>query len=202
MYDAIIVALGNPGPKYLRTRHNAGFMLADLLALTWNFKFQPKSAWSAHVAEVEHRSKRLLLLKPQTYMNLSGKSLQAIYEKNKELRNVPLIALQDETDIPFARIKVKMGGSDAGHNGLKSLREVLGHGEFYRIRLGVGRPVRGSEQELSSYVLEPFGAKEEDKLIDMLNLGVEVLEALIFENLARAQELSAQSKGAEEEDKN
>lgn len=198
-YDALIVALGNPGPRYLKTRHNAGFMLGDLLALNWNQKFLHKSALKADIVEYSKDNKKILLMKPQTFMNLSGKSLASLFEKNKELRDCPIIALHDESDFPFGRIKVKMGGSDAGHNGLKSIREALGHGEFYRVRLGVGRPPRGGEQDLASYVLESFNSKENDKLMDMLNVGVEVVEALIWKDLAKAQALASQSKIEEEE---
>ncbi|NCN26438.1 aminoacyl-tRNA hydrolase [bacterium] len=184
--DAIVIALGNPGSRYLKTRHNAGFMLADLLAHEESLNFTFKKNLEAEILEGVFEGKKLVILKPLTYMNLSGRSLAKLYQQNKELREVDHIVLHDEVDVRFGRIKLKQGGSDAGHNGLKSLREAMGHGESIRLRLGVGRPAHG-DMDVADYVLQSFSREEENTAIDLLANGAKVFRRLLNQGLASAQ---------------
>jgi len=192
--DAIVVGLGNPGPRYAFTRHNVGFIALDLLAGRERSSFTSSGLASkiqAHVAEVELAGKKLLLLKPQTFMNLSGESLQKLYQLHNHLREAELYCLHDEADIPFGQLKVKHGGGDAGHNGLKSLRETLGHGDYARLRMGVGKPVPGSGISLADYVLAGFRKDEEATLTDLCIRTLDSLEGYLGKGLQEAQRISA-----------
>ena len=185
--DLVVVGLGNPGSRYLKTRHNAGFMFLDLLSREMGKDFQNKTSFEAQLCEGTFADQKLLLLKPQTFMNLSGRSLVKLYAKNKDLKNVPLLVVHDESDLPLGRLRVKKGGGDAGHNGLKSLRECLGHGDSIRFRLGVGRPPH-SDYELGDYLLSSFSSDEEVLLMDMLGHTLNVFEIFLREGLSKAQE--------------
>jgi PTH1 family peptidyl-tRNA hydrolase len=189
--DAIVIGLGNPGPRYSFTRHNAGFMALDFLAREWGGSFKESRKTAAEEALVERNGQRLLLLKPLTYMNRSGESLQALLGQFGHLRDKPLVVAHDEIDIPHGRLRVKMGGSDAGHNGLKSLRATLGHGDYYRLRLGVGKPVHGSPLPVADYVLQSFQDSEKDALADMLVRSCEIIPLLARGELAEAQRIAA-----------
>jgi PTH1 family peptidyl-tRNA hydrolase len=194
-FDAILVGLGNPGPRYAFTRHNVGFISLDLLAQEQNQKFSASStlarATHAEVAKAVLRQKTVLLFKPQTFMNLSGESLAKLYAQQGHLRQVPLIVVHDEVEIPLGKIRVKKGGGDAGHNGLKSLRASIGNGDFYRVRLGVGRPDPASTVSLADHVLRNFEKSEEKSLIEMLSKAVLVFEALVEDKLNEAQTLAS-----------
>ncbi len=184
--DAVIVGLGNPGPRYAFTRHNAGFILLDILAQDFGEKFKPEKKWGAEKLEISLAGKKVLLLKPQTFMNLSGKSVAALYQQHNHLREVPLIVVHDEADLVLGRIKIKLGGSDAGQNGLKSIRENLGHGDFYRLRMGIGRPAADARIELADYVLQTFPKSDEDLLIRSMDQGAKTLEAFLEGGLEKA----------------
>jgi PTH1 family peptidyl-tRNA hydrolase len=192
--DAIIVGLGNPGPRYAFTRHNVGFIALDILADRERSSFSASGLGSkieAHWAEVRVDGKKCLLLKPQTFMNLSGKSLQKLYQLHNHLREAQLVCLHDEADIPFGQLRIKVGGGDAGHNGLKSLRETLGHGDYARIRMGVGKPVPGSGISLADSVLAPFRKEEEATLMDLNIRTLQVLESFLSKGLEQAQRIAA-----------
>ena len=188
-YDFIGVGLGNPGARYAFTRHNIGFIALDLLAQEKGTKFSSQGVGKkigAEWAEVELGSKKLFLLKPQTFMNLSGESLQKLYQHANHLRDIPGVCLHDEVDIALGKVRVKLGGSDAGHNGLKSLRQHLGHGDYFRIRIGIGRPPAGSPLGVADYVLQNFAKEEEEALMKELGKTTNVLEALVREGLPAA----------------
>ena len=137
----LIVGLGNPGPKYLWTRHNAGFMVLDRLSALAGIPITRKS-FSGLSGEGSFQGERLLLLKPQTFMNLSGRSVgEALHFHKLSLSD--LIVVHDDLDIPFGRVKLKEGGGHGGHNGLRSLVQDLGSGQFLRVRVGIGRPLHG-----------------------------------------------------------
>ncbi len=194
-FDAVFVGLGNPGARYAMTRHNVGFIALDVLAQELRSRFETDSTaakkYKAHLTELEWDGQRLLLMKPQTFMNLSGESVRALYERQSDLKTKPLIVFQDEVDIPFGRVRVKLGGGDAGHNGLRSLRACLGHGDFYRIRMGVGKPPTGSSVQLADHVLMPFRRDEQDTLISLVEGSLAVASTLLKEGLAKAQERAA-----------
>ena len=188
--DLLLVGLGNPGPRYSLTRHNAGFIFADYLAHGLGLSFQQKSSWQAEYASGEWMNSKIHILKPQTFMNLSGKSVAA-FLRNSNLSVDNIVVAQDEVEIPFGQIRFKKGGGDAGHNGLKSLREDLGSGEFYRLRMGVGRSTN-PQQDLADHVLSRFTKNEEDVLMKMLQGCEDVLSVFLKEGLQKAQMKASQ----------
>ncbi|NNU79427.1 aminoacyl-tRNA hydrolase [Halovulum dunhuangense] len=160
----ILAGLGNPGAKYDRTRHNIGFMAVDAIAGAqgfgpWRAKFQ------GQVAEGTIGTEKVLLLKPETYMNLSGQSVGEAMRFYK-LTPADVIVFHDELDLAPGKMRVKTGGGHAGHNGLRSLHQHIG-ADYLRVRLGIGHP--GDKALVSHYVLSPFAKADEDWLTDLLD---------------------------------
>jgi PTH1 family peptidyl-tRNA hydrolase len=180
----LVAGLGNPGPKYLWTRHNAGFIVLDELARRSGIPVSRKT-FSGLFGEGTWHDNRLYLLKPQTFMNLSGRSVNPALNFN-QLTLKDLIVIHDDLDIPFGRVKVKVGGGHAGHNGLRSLMQEMGSGDFTRIRIGIGRPVRG---DAADYVLSPFSKDEQTRLPQLLDGIIELLELLLAEGTLKAMAL-------------
>jgi peptidyl-tRNA hydrolase, PTH1 family len=151
--DLLIAGLGNPGRAYADTRHNVGFMVADELARrhggSWRAKF------SGDLADVRLDDLRLAVLKPQTYMNESGRSVGAAVRFYK-VEPDALLVVHDEVDLEPGRLQARLGGGLAGHNGLRSVAQHLGTPEFARLRIGVGRPERGDPRPVADFVLSPF----------------------------------------------
>jgi peptidyl-tRNA hydrolase, PTH1 family len=151
--DLLVAGLGNPGREYADTRHNVGFMVADELARrhggSWRAKF------SGDLAEVRLDGLRLAVLKPQTYMNESGRSVGAGARFFK-VEPEALLVVHDEVDLEPGRLQARLGGGLAGHNGLRSVAQHLGTPEFARLRIGVGRPERGDPRPVADFVLSPF----------------------------------------------
>ncbi len=181
--DLLVVGLGNPGREYATTRHNVGFMVADELARrhggSWRSKF------SGEVADVRVDGARLALLKPQTYMNESGRSVAAaakFYKVDPE----DLLAVHDEVDLDLGRMQARLGGGLAGHNGLRSLAQHLSTPEFLRLRIGVGRPERGDPRPVSDWVLSPF--EPEADVGALVGRAADAVEALVREGLEDAQQ--------------
>jgi peptidyl-tRNA hydrolase, PTH1 family len=154
--DVLVVGLGNPGPEYASTRHNLGFMVTDRLAGEWSASWRTK--FSGRLAEARDGDLRLALLQPQTFMNLSGRSVAAAMRFYK-LEPDALVVVHDEIDLPLGDVRAKFAGGLAGHNGLRSLRDSLGTDEFARVRIGVGRPERGERMPVADWVLRPFPAE-------------------------------------------
>lgn len=154
--DVLVVGLGNPGPEYASTRHNLGFMVTDRLAARWSASWRSK--FSGRLAETRDGDLRVALLQPQTFMNLSGRTVAAAMRFYK-LEPEALVVVHDEIDLPLGDVRAKFGGGLAGHNGLRSLRESLGTAEFARVRIGVGRPERGDHVPVADWVLRPFPAE-------------------------------------------
>src|SRR5665647_389936 len=156
----VIVGLGNPGPQYAETRHNIGFLLVDLLAEEYKLQFRAKfqGLWTEGNVEGE----RILLLKPQTFMNLSGRSVRELTYFYKILGE-DLLIVHDDMDLPLGKIRLRDQGSAGGHNGIKSILAELGTEKFCRLKLGVGRPPK--DYDPARYVLSPF-AEDEIKLLD------------------------------------
>ena len=180
----LIAGLGNPGTEYHETRHNAGFMVLDRLADLADISVTRKS-FSGLCGEGRWQGDRLFLLKPQTYMNLSGRSVAAALRFYK-LLPADLIVIHDELDIPFCQAKVKEGGGHGGHNGLRSLMEELGTGDFLRIRVGIGRPPKGDPVK---YVLGNFG-KDEIPILPLVINGVcNLITLLLHEGVPKAMSL-------------
>lgn len=161
----LIVGLGNPGSEYQDTRHNIGFRAVDALAGIFSFSWTESKKFKANIAMGFVESTKLILLKPSTYMNLSGESVQlvkAYYNINID----DIIVIHDELDIDLGRIKYKKAGGSAGHNGIKSIDQSIGN-EYHRIRIGIGKPIRG---DVSNYVLGKFSPDEEEKVSSILNM--------------------------------
>jgi PTH1 family peptidyl-tRNA hydrolase len=146
----LIVGLGNPGPKYEQTRHNVGFAFVDELARTKGATFRAESKFHGDVCKLSLGGSDLWLLKPTTFMNLSGKAVAALARFYK-LDPESVLVVHDELDIPPGELRLKQGGGHGGHNGLRDIIAQLGSREFYRLRVGIGHP--GSSREVTNYVL-------------------------------------------------
>jgi PTH1 family peptidyl-tRNA hydrolase len=181
--DLLVVGLGNPGPEHARDRHNVGWMVADELARRHDGSYRSK--FSGKLAEVRlDDGLRLALLKPETYMNLSGGSVAAAARFLKTPVE-EIVAVHDEVDLEPGRLQVRRGGGLAGHNGLRSLRQSLGSAEFLRLRIGVGRPGRGDRRPVADYVLSPFDPEEDVEAL--VGRSADAVETLVREGLERAQ---------------
>src|SRR5436309_7834920 len=180
--DLLVTGLGNPGREYERTRHNVGWLVVDELArrqgASWRSKF------SGSLAEIRVGDTRLALLKPETYMNESGRSVGAAARFFK----VPadsLLVVHDDVDLEPGRLQARRGGGLAGHNGLRSLAQHLGTQEFLRLRIGVGRPSRGDPRPVSDWVLSPFAAEEDVEVL--VSRAADAVETIAGEGLEAAQ---------------
>jgi PTH1 family peptidyl-tRNA hydrolase len=179
----IIVGLGNPGPEYERTRHNIGAMVVSELASRAGKK--PSSHKSrANVVEYKLTTgESIVAATLRCFMNESGGPTKSLVDFYK-VKSDHLVVIHDELDIPYEAIRLKQGGGDNGHNGLKSITKVMGP-EYFRIRMGIGRPM--GSQDPADFVLKPFSAKEREHLATFIALGADSIEALISEGLDKAQ---------------
>ena len=186
----LIVGLGNPGTKYAKTRHNLGFEVAAELSRRWELpKAKPKYRGLITDGPIRPGGPRVAVLIPQTYMNESG---QSVGPARGELR-VPLerlIAVHDEIDLPFGEVRSKLGGGVAGHNGLKSLRDGLGSTDFWRVRVGVGRPDSTDPEIVSAHVLGRF-AESDDDVQALIAAAADETEWLIDRAAAQAEQAEA-----------
>ncbi|MET8166070.1 aminoacyl-tRNA hydrolase [Streptomyces sp. NPDC005329] len=184
----LIVGLGNPGPEYAMNRHNIGFMVADLLAERIGGRF--KRAGKAQAQVVEGRlgppgtgSRRVVLAKPMSFMNVSGGPVNAL----RDFYKVPvanIVAVHDELDIDYGVLRLKLGGGDNGHNGLKSMTKVMG-ADYHRVRFGIGRPP--GRMQVADFVLKDFSSGERKELDYFVDRAADAAEALVLEGLERAQ---------------
>ncbi len=180
--DLLVVGLGNPGREYARNRHNVGYLVADELARrhggTWRSKF------SGQLAEIRLDGHKVALLKPETFMNESGRAVSAAARFYKLVPDEVLV-IHDEGDFDLGRLELKVGGGLGGHNGLRSVAQHLKTQDFLRLRIGVGRPERGDRRPLADYVLSNFAPHDDaDALVDRAADAVEQLDA---DGLERAQ---------------
>jgi peptidyl-tRNA hydrolase, PTH1 family len=180
--DLLVVGLGNPGREHARHRHNVGWMVVDELARrhggSWKGKF------SGRISEVRIDDHRVGLLKPETYMNESGRSVAAAARFYK-VEPDAILVVHDEGDFDLGRLQARMGGGLAGHNGLRSIAGQLKTQDFLRLRIGVGRPERGDPRPLADYVLSDFAA--EDDAETLVARAADAVETLDAEGLERAQ---------------
>ena len=146
----LIVGLGNPGADYAQTRHNAGFMLVDLLARRWRVDWSAGKKFQSRVANVEREGGRVVICKPQTFMNLSGEAVGALLDFYR-LPRAKLIVAVDDADLPLGEIRLRPAGSSGGHHGLESIEQHLGSREFARLRIGIGR--KDGKREITGHVL-------------------------------------------------
>ena len=181
--DLLVAGLGNPGREYAATRHNVGWMVLDELARrqdgSWRSKF------SGQLTEIRQEQARIALVKPETYMNESGRSIAAAAHFFK----VPVdrvLVVHDDVDLEEGRLQARLGGGLGGHNGLRSIAQALGSQEFLRLRIGVGRPGRGDRRSVADYVLAPF-APETD--VDVLiGRSADAVESIVRDGLESAQQ--------------
>jgi len=181
--DLLVVGLGNPGREYERTRHNAGWLVLDELARrldgSWRSKF------SGSLAEVRLGDRRLALLKPETYMNESGRSVGAAVRFFK-VEPEQVLVVHDDVDLEPGRLQARAGGGLAGHNGLRSLAQHLGSQDFLRLRIGVGRPGRGDPRSVADWVLSPFAPEEDAEAL--ISRGADAVETIAEDGLEAAQQ--------------
>lgn len=183
----LVVGLGNPGPSYATTRHNVGAMVLDLLAARVGSAFKVHRRGRADVIEARFGplpGLQTVLAKPRTYMNESGSAVASLREFYK-VDPHQLVIVHDELDLPFGTLRIKRGGGDNGHNGLRSVRASLGSGDFCRVRIGVGRPP--GRMDPAAYVLKPFGAEERKTLELEIDRAADSVEALVVDGLTYAQ---------------
>jgi PTH1 family peptidyl-tRNA hydrolase len=179
----LVLGLGNPGPEYAGNRHNVGFMVLDVLAERVGGRFKSHKSRGA-VVETRLAGERAVLAKPRSYMNASGgpaASLRDFFKAPIER----IVVVHDELDLEAGALRLKQGGGDNGHNGLKSLRQSLGSGEFFRVRLGVGRPP--GRQDPADFVLRDFSAAQRKDLGVQLERAADAIETLVRDGLAAAQ---------------
>jgi peptidyl-tRNA hydrolase, PTH1 family len=173
--DLLVVGLGNPGRQYEATRHNVGWMVVDELARRHGGSFRSK--FSGQLAELRLGELKLALLKPETFMNDSGRSLAAAARFFK-VEPEDMLIVHDDVDLEEGRLQARQGGGLAGHNGLRSIAQALGSQEFLRLRIGVGRPGRGDRRSVADFVLTPFEAETDvDELISRSANAVETMAA-------------------------
>jgi PTH1 family peptidyl-tRNA hydrolase len=178
----VVVGLGNPGPEYAGNRHNVGFLVVESLAGSGRFKTHKRARALFWEGQVD--GKRAVLVKPTTYMNESGQavaSLCSFYKVSPDR----VIAVHDELDLPFGSMRLKLGGGDNGHNGLKSLRRSLGTGDFFRARVGIGRPP--GRMDPAAFVLRDFAVAERGEVPELVTRVADAVVALMTQGLDRAQ---------------
>ena len=181
--DLLVTGLGNPGRQYERTRHNVGWLVMDELASRHGGSYRGKFA--GQLAEIRLEELRVALLKPETYMNESGRSVAAAarFFKSPAER---LVVVHDDVDLDEGRLQVRAGGGLAGHNGLRSLAEAVGSRDFLRVRIGVGRPGRGDPRPVSDYVLSPFPVEAD--VDGIVGRAADAVEVVARDGLEAAQQ--------------
>lgn len=188
----LIVGLGNPGPEYAATRHNVGYRVVERLAERWSLGGW-KSKFQGLVADGAAGGDRVVLLRPTTYMNLSGASVLAAMQFLK-LELPALLVVGDDLDLPLGQIRVRASGSSGGQRGLENVIVRLGSTEFARVRLGIGRPARGSA---ANYVLEAFHASERDAAEEMIGRAADAAECWLSRGVAAAMNQFNRSENRE-----
>ncbi|MFH1026397.1 MAG: aminoacyl-tRNA hydrolase [Pseudomonadota bacterium] len=185
MSTFIIAGLGNPGPTYQWTRHNAGFLFLDRLASSENTEITRKS-FSGLTGELSYAGHRLILLKPLTFMNLSGKAVMQALQFYK-LPISQLIVIHDELDLPYGTVRFKQGGGHGGHNGLRSITEQLGKNDFIRLRIGIGKSPHG---DTTGHVLGNIPPVQMEHLSRILDGGINMLKMMLDEGISKAMSLN------------
>jgi PTH1 family peptidyl-tRNA hydrolase len=180
--DLLVAGLGNPGPRHERDRHNVGWMVIDELARRRDASL--KSKFNGRIGETRIDQARVALLKPETYMNESGRSISAAARYYKVLPQDVLV-VHDDVDLELGRFQARAGGGLAGHNGLRSIAQALATPDFLRLRIGVGRPGRGDQRDVADFVLAPFEAHEDRDGI--VGRAADAVEALVVEGLEETQ---------------
>jgi len=190
----LIVGLGNPGPKYDKTRHNIGFEILDTLAEKWQAPaFSPK--FQGLFAQLSQSGLKVLLLKPETYMNLSGRSVQEAIHFFKLNPSSQLLVISDDLDLPVAQLRLRLSGGAGGHNGLKSIIECIGTENFARLRVGIGK---SDKIPTENYVLGKIPKAEQAAFEDAIKHAAEGIEAILKDGLAKAMNVINVKRGPHE----
>lgn len=179
----LIVGLGNPGADYAQTRHNAGFMLADLLARRWRAEWAAGKKFQSRLAKTERDGRRVVFCKPQTFMNLSGEAVGALVGFYR-LPQARLLVAVDDADLPLGEIRLRPGGSSGGHHGLESIAEHLGSREFARLRIGIGR--QDGKREITGHVLGRMSPGELTVMEKVLARAADQVECWLAHGLQKA----------------
>ena len=179
----LIVGLGNPGADYAKTRHNAGFLLAERLAELWQANWTNERKFLARVAKAERSGQKVLLAEPQTFMNLSGEAVGALV-KYYQLPLEKILVAVDDADLPLGEIRLRPGGGTGGHHGLESVTQHLGSKNFARLRIGIGR--KDEAREITGHVLGKFGADEAALLKKVLGRAADQMECWVDAGLQKA----------------
>jgi PTH1 family peptidyl-tRNA hydrolase len=180
--DLLVAGLGNPGPGYARTRHNIGWLVVDELVGRHDGAFRTK--FNGQLAELRIAGSRVASLKPETYMNESGRSIGAAARFFK-VAPTALLVVHDDVDLDEGRLQVRAGGGLAGHNGLRSISQALGTQDFLRLRIGVGRPGRGDPRPVADWVLSPFA--DETDVGALIGRSADAVQAIAVDGLEAAQ---------------
>jgi PTH1 family peptidyl-tRNA hydrolase len=180
----LIVGLGNPGPTYAATRHNVGYLVADVLANRVGGKLKKHPSGRADVVEGHLAGERAIVGRARSYMNDSGGPVSTL-AKYYDVEPENVVIVHDELDIDFGALRIKLGGGDNGHNGLRSVRQSLGTGDFHRVRVGIGRPP--GRQSVHDFVLKPYSAEERKELPVLVEEAADAVESLIEHGLAATQ---------------
>lgn len=181
---ALVVGLGNPGPAYAGNRHNIGFLVADELAARMGGGRFKSHKTNADVVEGRLAGRRVVLAKPKTFMNLSGSPVAGLVRFFKLVPESVLV-VHDELDLPFDTVRLKLGGGDNGHNGLRSITKSLASKEYYRVRVGIGRPP--GRMDPADFVLRDFSTVERRDLALVIDRAADAAEALLGQGLTAAQ---------------
>ncbi|MBF6195379.1 aminoacyl-tRNA hydrolase [Nocardia beijingensis] len=181
---ALVVGLGNPGPEYERTRHNVGFLVADVLAERVGGRFAVHKKSGADLLQARLDGRQVLIAKPRSFMNLSGRPVAAL-AKFFSVPPTEVIVVHDELDLPFGAIRLKRGGGEGGHNGLRSVSSALTTKDYLRTRIGIGRPP--GRQDPADYVLKPFSAPERKEVPVIVEQAADAVELLLRVGLETAQ---------------
>lgn len=181
----LVVGLGNPGERYARTRHNIGARVAERLAERLGSRLRKVRFIPIEAGEANLEGERVYIARPQAFMNVSGPPV-ASFAKRRKVDLEHVIVCHDEIDLAFGALKVKRGGSTAGHNGLKSLQQAFRSPEFYRVRLGVGRPP--GSKDPADHVLDEFTKAEREESEFLIEAGADAVETLILDGLTAAQD--------------
>ncbi|MGH8475693.1 MAG: aminoacyl-tRNA hydrolase [Methylococcales bacterium] len=179
----LVAGLGNPSANYGKTRHNAGFWFAEKIAADHGINFVPESRFSGLTAKIEYAGRVVLLLKPQTYMNLSGRSVGAVSRYYK-LAPEKILVAHDELDFPAGITRLKMDGGHGGHNGLKDIIANIGSNNFLRLRIGIGHP--GERSQVLDYVLGKPAGTERQAIDDAITRSAELLPKILCGAIAEA----------------
>jgi PTH1 family peptidyl-tRNA hydrolase len=181
----LVAGLGNPGERYAKTRHNLGYRVVEEVASSERERFRKTRFVAADTAEIGYAGDRIVLAKARSFMNESGPPIASLARKHG-VDPEYVIAVHDEIDLTFGALRVKFGGSTAGHNGLRSLERALRTPDFYRVRLGVGRPP--GRQDPGDYVLDPFPKRDETEVAALVDDGADAVLSLVSEGLQVTQD--------------